>query len=136
MNDSTRIAAAEAALGYIGTPFHHQGRVPGVGLDCAGIALAAYAAQGVELPTIDAYPSDPPPELLRTWLEQLATEVDGPEVGGLVLLRVGGPLAGARHLGLFVDGGRFVHVMRDFKVQTQVLDPKWLRRVDSYWRAA
>ncbi len=25
--------------GYIGTPFHHQGRLPGVGLDCAGVGV-------------------------------------------------------------------------------------------------
>jgi cell wall-associated NlpC family hydrolase len=29
------------ARSYLGTPFHHQGRQPGVGLDCAGVVVVA-----------------------------------------------------------------------------------------------
>ncbi len=34
------------ARSYIGTPFHHQGRLPGVGLDCAGVIVCALAECG------------------------------------------------------------------------------------------
>ncbi|MBE0615136.1 MAG: hypothetical protein IH604_15800 [Burkholderiales bacterium] len=27
------------ARGFIGTPFHHMGRLPGVGLDCSGVLI-------------------------------------------------------------------------------------------------
>jgi cell wall-associated NlpC family hydrolase len=43
------IAAARACLG---TPFRHQGRLPGIGLDCAGVAL--HVAQAVGCGTLDA----------------------------------------------------------------------------------
>jgi cell wall-associated NlpC family hydrolase len=36
-----------AARECLGTPFQHQGRVPGVGLDCVGVAI--YAAREVGL---------------------------------------------------------------------------------------
>lgn len=32
---------ADAAEALLGTPFHWGGRVPGVGLDCAGVVIAA-----------------------------------------------------------------------------------------------
>jgi len=37
------IAAARACLG---TPFHHQGRAPGAGLDCIGLVVVALRAAG------------------------------------------------------------------------------------------
>jgi cell wall-associated NlpC family hydrolase len=33
------MTAVEIARRYIGTPFHHQGRVPSVGLDCVGVLI-------------------------------------------------------------------------------------------------
>jgi len=45
MEDSARmIAAARACLG---TPFHHQGRQPGVGFDCIGLIIVALKAVGI-----------------------------------------------------------------------------------------
>ncbi len=40
----TMIAAARACAG---TPFHHQGRVAGVGLDCIGLIVVAMQAAGL-----------------------------------------------------------------------------------------
>ena len=41
------VAAAE---GMIGTPFHHQGKIPGVGLDCVGLIYCAARAAGFRVP--------------------------------------------------------------------------------------
>lgn len=35
-----------AARDLLGTPFHHQGRLPGIGVDCAGVVVCACAACG------------------------------------------------------------------------------------------
>lgn len=40
------VAAARACLG---TPFHHQGRQPGVGLDCLGLVVVALRGAGFEV---------------------------------------------------------------------------------------
>lgn len=48
----TAVAAARAG---IGTRFRPQGRVPGLGLDCIGVALLAAAGVGVRLPALPAY---------------------------------------------------------------------------------
>jgi len=34
------------AYTFLGTPFHHQGRLPGVGLDCAGVVVCALKRLG------------------------------------------------------------------------------------------
>jgi cell wall-associated NlpC family hydrolase len=35
-----------AARGCLGTPFHHQGRGPGIGIDCIGLIVVALRAAG------------------------------------------------------------------------------------------
>jgi cell wall-associated NlpC family hydrolase len=44
-----------------GTPFHHQGRLPGVGLDCPGPMIWAARELGLVAPSfdVDAYARDP-----------------------------------------------------------------------------
>ncbi len=36
------------ARGYVGTPFRHQGRIPGLALDCAGVVVCVAKAVGVD----------------------------------------------------------------------------------------
>ena len=45
----------EAARGMIGTPFKHQGRLPGVGVDCAGMVICALADVGVSIREVKGY---------------------------------------------------------------------------------
>jgi cell wall-associated NlpC family hydrolase len=49
----------ETARGFLGTPFHHQGRLPGVGLDCAGLVVCAARAHGYEVADVQGYASTP-----------------------------------------------------------------------------
>jgi murein DD-endopeptidase / murein LD-carboxypeptidase len=50
-----RKAALAAARSGLGTPFRAQGRTPGVGLDCIGVALLAATGAGVSLGRVPAY---------------------------------------------------------------------------------
>lgn len=36
------------ARGYVGTPFRHQGRIPGLALDCAGVVVCVAKELGLE----------------------------------------------------------------------------------------
>jgi cell wall-associated NlpC family hydrolase len=47
------------ARGFLGTPFHHQGRLPGVGLDCAGLVVCAARAHDYEVADVQGYASTP-----------------------------------------------------------------------------
>jgi len=45
--------AVEAARGYLGTPFHHQARVRGVGVDCVGLVICVARELGIIAPQWD-----------------------------------------------------------------------------------
>lgn len=49
MNDVQIEKAITAARACLGTPFHHQGRAPGVGLDCIGLLVHALGAAGLRV---------------------------------------------------------------------------------------
>jgi NlpC/P60 family putative phage cell wall peptidase len=42
-----RSAVVECARSYLGTPYRHQGRLKGIGLDCIGLALCVGADLGL-----------------------------------------------------------------------------------------
>lgn len=48
-----------AARSAIGTPFRHQGRIVGHGLDCAGLAVIAAQAAGIDVQDEQGYPRLP-----------------------------------------------------------------------------
>ena len=47
MTPSVRQAVVAEALSWLGTPYAHRQRLKGVGVDCAQLPLAVYAAAGV-----------------------------------------------------------------------------------------
>jgi len=49
----SRAEAVAAARGYVGTPFQHQGRAPGVAMDCAGVLICVARELGIVEPTFD-----------------------------------------------------------------------------------
>lgn len=61
----------DAARTCLGTPYHHQGRLPGVGLDCIGLLVYAGAASGRLAPGVDVtgYPRYPDGKLLLHHLD-------------------------------------------------------------------
>jgi hypothetical protein len=70
-------AIAEAARRYLGTPFHHMGRAPGVGLDCAGVLICAARDLGLVAADFDVPPYARVPDggsLLR-WCDQYMTRI-------------------------------------------------------------
>lgn len=47
------------AQSYLGTPFRHQGRVPGLGLDCAGLYVCLCQELGIHHADASGYPRTP-----------------------------------------------------------------------------
>lgn len=66
---TARSEVVRIALSYVGTPYAHQGRLPGVGLDCYGVIGCAYREAGIDLPMRSDYSASPSqPELYR-WMD-------------------------------------------------------------------
>jgi cell wall-associated NlpC family hydrolase len=52
---TSRADVVAEARSWIGTPFHHQGRLKGVGVDCAGVAVGTARALGLEYADAEGY---------------------------------------------------------------------------------
>lgn len=124
------VARARACLG---TRFRLQGRVPGLGLDCLGLVLAALAAAGrvFECPRDYALRG----EGLVARAEAGLAAAGGARMGGVarhgdVLLFE--PARGAAHLAIMSEGGVIQAHLGVGRVVEGPADPAWA--VCSVWR--
>lgn len=92
--EAARAAVVAEARTWLRTPYHHQGRVKGVGVDCAMILCDVYHKAGL-IPFIDPRPYPPDWHLHRGeerylgWVEQYAVRVERPEPGDIAVWRFG-----------------------------------------------
>lgn len=121
---------------WIGTPFHHQAAVCGVGCDCLGLVRGVWADMGHRGPRL-SLTYDPHwcyrtgPNRMIMGLGEHLTQIDVADAahGDVIAtsLRLGGP---AQHVGfLTTDGPRrgFIHAHCDFGVTEVAFDPMWSR---------
>lgn len=122
---------------WIGTPYRHQAAMRGAGADCLGLVRGVWrAVYGNEVADIPPYSAD--------W------RVGGGELeaaAGLYFDRAGPqPVAGdvllfrlarhrpARHCGIMVAPGRFVHAQEHVGVVEMALSESWARRLAGVFR--
>lgn len=126
------IAAARAC---IGTPFMHQGRIPGVALDCAGLVIAVAQAIGAEYIDVNGYSRMPSGGILESCLcsqPSLAiTTAADRQAGDILLIRFAG---NPQHLAVFT-GDAIVHSYAPVgRVCEHVMDAAWTKRIVCAYR--
>ena len=128
-------AVIAAARLWLGTPYHDQASLRGVGCDCLGLA------RGVWRHLVGAEPQSIPP-YSRDWGETGAREVlaDGARAmmieisvdqigpGTLVLFRMA-PRAIAKHVGILTAPDSFIHAYNRLGVTEEALTTTWSRRI-------
>lgn len=132
------LEVASVARAWIGTPYHDQASLRGVGCDCLGLV------RGVWREIVGREPESPPP-YSRDWGETGAREVlleaaerwllpaVAPSVGAVVVFRMRrGALA--KHCGIVVMDGRMVHAREGSGVMVEELGLAWLRRAVGVFR--
>lgn len=129
-----RAAILEEARSWIGTPFHHRARVKGVGVDCAQLVIAVYAAVGL---IDDFQPADYPPdwhlhrdeERFLNYVVDRARQVDSPDPGDLILMQFGRCYS---HGAIAVDAHTCIHAFVNRGVELGDL-AEWRRRPKAYF---
>lgn len=131
-----------AARAAVGTPFKHQGRLVGKGLDCAGLLVHVARTLGIEPIQRDGYARMPSNGQLEATLEEnvaagILLKVSPRDLlpGDMVLMKFEGEGA-ARHLGIVGDG-TLIHswaVVR--RVCEHTIDDAWRRRIIAGFRFA
>lgn len=147
----TRDAVVIAARQWIDTPYQHQARVMGRGVDCVGLIIAAGLAAGVMEWTEEAfapwrgYGRLPNPAKMREGMERFLTPIpDGtlPMIGDVAWFRwrEGLPM----HLGILACHERpeaglpprltIIHATQNVgRVVEHAFAGEWPERVDSWW---
>ena len=81
----------EVCESYEGTPFHHQGRVPHVGLDCVGLPICAAQEIGIPMKDNLEYGHEPSSRFLRYMIVDvnglISCPVDDDQPGDIILMR-------------------------------------------------
>jgi cell wall-associated NlpC family hydrolase len=75
---TTRPQIVNAARAWLDTPFHHQARLRGVGVDCIGLVIGVSRELGLIAPDFDitAYPRTPDGTSLMATAREHMTEID------------------------------------------------------------
>lgn len=131
---STIVAAARACLG---TPFRHQGRAPGIGLDCAGLAVVALKSAGVDIHAPANYSRTPHDGRLRAMIDiQRGLRFvprDDMQAGDVLLIKIGNEPS---HVGICTGGGNVIHAYEQVgKVVEHRLDAAWQAQIVAVYRA-
>lgn len=122
------------ALGWVGTPYRHQGRRKGVGVDCVGLVIGVwqslYGAAPAAPPTYSADWAEASGEerlleAARRHLRERAVREMRP--GDVLLFRWRQNLP-AKHAGILVGPARFVHAYAGHAVTVSALLPQWRSR--------
>ena len=124
------VAAARACLG---TPFHHQGRLPGIGLDCIGLIVVALRAVGWTVVDRCDYARRPDgSSLAAALMAHGAVRVDTPLPGDVLLFAFDGQ---PQHVALLSAPDCIIHAYAPAgKVVEVGLNGSWRRRLVSAWR--
>ena len=129
------MCAVAAARSWLGTPYHDQASLMGVGCDCLGLARGVWReVVGPEPFPIPPYSRDwgetGPVEVLAEGARRMMPEIDpaSAEPGALLLFHMRSR-AIAKHVGIMTTPDRFVHGYERLGVIEQPLTRVWRRRI-------
>jgi len=136
----TRAQIATQARGWLGTPYHHQAALRGVGCDCLGLIRGVYkSVHGFEPETIHPYSPDwaeaGGQEQFAAAARRHLIECDHLvfDTGDVLLFRWRAHLP-AKHAGIATGKSRMVHAQSGADVCEISLQPWWLRRLAYVFR--
>lgn len=131
--DPKRVIAA--ARSWLGTPYHDQASLKGVGCDCLGLARGVWREVAGDEPfSIPPYSRDwgetGPREVLAEGARAMMIEVAPAGAGpaALVLFRMR-PSAIAKHVGILTAPDTFIHAYERLGVVEEPLTRLWRRRI-------
>lgn len=124
-----------AARSWIGTPYHHQASVRGVGTDCLGLVRGIWR---------DLYGRDAerPPPYSRDWAEAsgretmleaaarhlIAIPAEAATAGNVIVFRLRAGTV-AKHAAILSSGTTMIHAIEGAPVSEVPLSPWWRRRI-------
>lgn len=107
--------AVEAAMECIGTPFAHQGRSVGHGIDCVGLLVHVFQRLGVDYFDEKGYPRSPfDGKLRRTLIAQpslFKVSRHDMQAGDVICMKVS---KAPQHIAIYAGNGEIIHASSEF----------------------
>jgi NlpC/P60 family putative phage cell wall peptidase len=135
---TTRADIIAYARTLLGTPYRHQGRLPGVGLDCVGVLVAVATHFGLSFHDCPAYARVPHRDTLERELEaggmaEVPRSRVRPGDAMTFWVRTRGV---AKHAMLLTDRGvlHAYHSVNPVGVVETALEPFWAHRLSKCYR--
>lgn len=121
----------EKAREYLGTPFHHQGRLKGIGIDCIGLLSCVAHELGIFTKDHTNYSRHPDGESLINELSKHLDEIPPSKmnIGDIIVFTISKRTKYPQHIGFVTDYGMIHTYQGSGKVVEHVLDDKWKRRI-------
>ena len=135
MSGTTTEAVVAEALSWLGTPYRHQGSRKGVGCDCLGLVLGVWRAIYRDVPELpgpyapDWAEAGDAERLLEGAGRQFAEKSIREMAAGDLLIFRWRPHLPAKHAGVLVEAGCFVHAYQGNAVSLSALVPQWRKRI-------
>lgn len=96
----------------LGTPWKHQGRLPGHGLDCVGLVRWPMVASGLWSGDYRRYYASPAPSMMEQIMNTYFDPVEGPpQPGNILWMR--GETGDPYHLAILTSRGTLIHAVID-----------------------
>lgn len=126
-SDEIRRQIVTAARAALGTRFHHQGRVPGRGLDCVGLVAVVGCTLGLTDYDVIDYARLPDERAMRAHINAAGFRpVELARPGDVALMRF---TRAAQHVGI-LTGTTLIHAwMQAGRVVEHRLDDHWRGRI-------
>jgi NlpC/P60 family putative phage cell wall peptidase len=129
---TTHKAVITAAREWIGTPYHHQGRLKGVGVDCIGLAIGVCHELGLSNFDTRDYARVPDGSAMQQSISEHCEEIDALEPAALLLMRI---RRAPQHCGIYTENGNIIHAYASIeRVTEHRLDYWWGERIIAIYR--
>lgn len=121
-----RTDIVEEARKWLGTPYHHQGRVLGHGVDCYGVIEMVGRTLGVPIPQGITYSRIPNEEELIGYMDGYAQRIplESAAMGDIIILPFKFKM---RHMAILTDKGMLHAYEPEGRVIEHAVDAKWRR---------
>lgn len=111
MDPERRIHIIQEARSWLGTPYHHKGRIKGVGVDCGGLLYEVYGKFMPLGPYPEYYAEDwalhqDNNEIYLEFMKPYTVPWDAPVPGGIAVFRYGRAFS---HGAIISEKGTFIH---------------------------
>jgi len=122
----------ETAREWLDTPFIHQGRVKGAGVDCAGLIVEIAKACGYQYHDVKGYSRIPHKQMLQQHIDQDLEKITELEEGCILLMSFD---SDPQHLAIYTADDTIIHsYYQAGKCVEHRLDSVWRARVRGIYR--